>query len=95
MSPSTATGKGKPKKVAPKSDTGMSSKNSLEMAGQEEGGAEVQTEEEGVSGEVSQEVISSPPGRKIQSSRSQTLEEEGGTVCLRALTLDCLNLSKG
>lgn len=70
MSPSTATGKGKPKKVAPKSDTGMSSKNSLEMAGQEEGGAEVQTEEEGVSGEVSQEVISSPP----QAGRSKVAE---------------------
>lgn len=61
MSPSPSTGKGKIEKVAPKSDAGMSSKNSLEMAGQEEGGAEVQTEEEGVSGEVSQEVIASPP----------------------------------
>lgn len=46
VSPSPSTGKGKTKKVAPKSDTGMSSKNSLEMAGQEEGGAGVQTEEE-------------------------------------------------
>lgn len=35
----------------------MFSKNSLEMVGQEEGGVEVQVEEEGVLGEVSQEVI--------------------------------------
>ena len=45
----------------------MSSKNSLEMAGQEEGGAEVQAEEEGVSGEVSQEVIAFPKGLKPDS----------------------------
>lgn len=70
--PSPSTGKGKSKKVAPESDTGMSSKNSSEMAGQEEGGADVQTEEEGVSGEVSQEAISSPPQagkRKVAEAR--------------------------
>lgn len=65
MSPSPSTGKGKTK-----SDMGMSSKNSLEMAGQEEGGAEVQTEQEGVPGEVSQEVISSPP----QAGKSKVAE---------------------
>lgn len=73
----------------------MSSKNSLETAGQEEGGAEVQTGGGRLRGGESGGHFFPTTGRKIQSGRSQTLEEEeGGTVCLRALTLDCLNLSK-